>query len=153
MIMLWSQLVFRTISMTWMSERRRHVEGGPAHELWGEEIAEIGGTDAPANCKHTDTGSIDVNLHNNHSNVRYRYLVLPVYISYIIEYSVSVSYLRSILYLTIVIKLKHLAMFWDKGENALENAIRLLVTWRHLISSRLVGINCPHKSPEDHYTK
>ena len=27
-------------------------------------------------------------------------------------------------------------MFQDEGENALENAIRLLATWRHLISSR-----------------
>ena len=117
------------------------------------QTIEKGGTDAPENCKHTDNGSIDVNLYNNHSNVRCTYLVLPVYVSYIIEYSVSVSYLRSILYLTLIIKLKHIAMFWDKGENALENAIRLLVTWRHLILSRLVGINCPHKSPGDYYTK
>ena len=65
-----------------------------------------GGTDAPENCKHTDNGSIDVNLYNNHSNVRCTYLVLPVYVSYIIEYSVSVSYLRSILYLTLIIQLR-----------------------------------------------
>ena len=57
-----------------------------------------GGTDAPENCKHADNGSIDVNLHNKHGNMRYKYLVLPVYIFYIFEYSVSVSYLRWILY-------------------------------------------------------